>query len=65
MKGPVKGDPLALCDRKSVKIDDQVPLHLYGFAPNGPLSNLNIKYNPDHKWFYYPEMTNDETIAFI
>ena len=34
MNGPVKGNPLALCDRKSVKLEDQVPYHLYGFAPN-------------------------------
>ena len=26
---------------------------------------MKLKQNPDHKWFYYPDMTNDETIAFI
>jgi hypothetical protein len=66
MKGPVKANPLALCDRKSVNINDQVHVHLYGFAPTGKhIVNLNLKYNPDHKWFYYPDMTNDETIVFI
>jgi len=66
MKGPVQCNPLALCHRKSVDIKDQVLKHLYGFAPAGkPIVNLELKYNADHKWFYYPNMTNDETIAFI
>lgn len=66
MKGPVKIDPFAVCDRKSVKIDDQVPFHLYGVTPFGaPFPGLNLRQNPDHMWYYYPDMTNDETIAFI
>ena len=44
MKGPVKIDPFAVCDRKSVKIDDQVPFHLYGVTPFGaPFPGLNLR----------------------
>lgn len=66
MKEPVRANPLGLCDRKSVNVDDQVLKHLYGFAQkNNPIYNLALKHSPDHKWFYYPNMTNDETIAFV
>ena len=35
-----------------------------GFAPQGNQPQFLLKHSPDQKWFYYPDMTNDEVIAF-
>ena len=67
MNEPLKHTPLALLDRKSCAVEDQVPNELYGynsFAPQKPLVNLKLKTNPAHKWYYYPDMTGNEVIAF-
>ena len=29
-----------------------------------PEKMLTLKHSDKHKWFYYPDMTNDEVIAF-
>ena len=34
--------------------------------PTGkPTRQLSLKYNPNHRWYYYPEMKNDEVLAMI
>ena len=65
MNGPIKDTPLALCYRKSVKYEEQVPQNQCGFAKTGrEIPTLSLKHSPDHRWFYYPEMTTEETIVF-
>merc|ERR1712150_22903 len=66
MKGPVKKIPFGLCDITSVKKIDLVRKRLYGFLPGSkdPLFNSSLKFNSEHKWYYYPDMTVDETIVF-
>lgn len=65
MKGPVKGNPLALCDPQSTRLNDVVPSELHGFTSLLiPTSQAVLKYHPGHKWHYYPDMTNDEVIVF-
>merc|ERR1719277_859620 len=62
-KGPVQNTPLAVCDPNTVSVDDIVPQDLYGFAPKGQ-HNMGIKFNPEQKWYYYPDMTVDEVLVF-
>ena len=66
MSEPVRGSHLALLDRKSVQPGDQVLNHTYGFfnKTGKPLVNQKIRSNALHKWYYYPDMTMNEVIAF-
>ena len=65
MVGPVKMKPLALCDPESVRIEDMIASSLIGLSPlMKPSSMGSLRFHPGHKWFYYPDMTNNEVIAF-
>jgi len=63
MKRPVQNTPLAVCDPNTVNVEDIVPQDLYGFAPKGQ-HNMGIKFNPNQKWYYYPDMTTEEVLVF-
>ncbi|MEO8308020.1 MAG: CmcJ/NvfI family oxidoreductase [Pseudomonadota bacterium] len=63
---PVLCSPLAVCDARSVEKGDFMLVRL-GEAPPppGPVpGGLNVAYNPNHHWYYYPDMQPDEAIAF-
>lgn len=60
--GPVQSMPLALCDARSVNFADWVPCDLDYEDRMGEI--YNTAYNPDHRWFYFPDMTPDETLIF-
>jgi len=68
MKQPLEYKPLAFCDPNSVNPEDCIFTgldagHIGG--SKGKLSNqMALKYNPDHKWYYYSKMTNDEVLIF-
>ena len=65
MKGPLTHQPLAVCSAKSIDTNDIIPSALYGLTPSGlPTSQMSLKYNPNHEWFYFPHMTNDEVLVF-
>ena len=65
MHGPVQHMPLCVCDPNTVNQDDVVPTGLVNFTPTGKPSNqLALKYHPEQMWYYYPEMTCDEVLAF-
>ena len=65
MKGPVRHMPLTICDASSVRPEDLVPLSIEGITPTGcPTNQLGLRYREDQRWFYYPEMTPDEVLAF-
>eukprot|EP00929_Paragymnodinium_shiwhaense_P079016 TRINITY_DN41048_c0_g1_i1.p1 TRINITY_DN41048_c0_g1~~TRINITY_DN41048_c0_g1_i1.p1 ORF type:complete len:378 (-),score=57.98 TRINITY_DN41048_c0_g1_i1:313-1446(-) len=63
MQGPVTKTPLAVCDPKSVKLEDIVPINVrragYDFA-----KMLDLAYDKDQHWYYYPDMTVDEVLVF-
>lgn len=66
MEGPLQHRPLTVCDAQTVKVDDVFPLELAGFAPNPNRrpSQHCLRYNPNHKWYYFPAMTKDEVLMF-
>jgi hypothetical protein len=60
IKGPLRDAPLAVCDASSVGPDDLVPSDLVYRNRTGETYAVN--YNPDHRWFYVPEMQPDEAL---
>ena len=60
IRGPVRDTPLALCDAASVAAGDLVASDL--IYPNRSGETYSVKFNPDHRWFYFPEMTPEEAL---
>ena len=59
--------PLALCDASTVQKSDLNDSEIRGglMDPDRPpLYGFNLSYNPDHRWYYAPEMQTDEILAF-
>lgn len=68
MEAPLLHNPLAVCDASSVELKDCVRTEVYGYTPleHGPKPQPQLfpKLNEKHKWYYYPDMTNDEILVF-
>jgi hypothetical protein len=74
---PPQDWPLALCDFRSVHDDEGMPNQLYFVdrIPDDPFADIaesevvtsgsEFHYNPDHEWWYFPEMTRDEVLFFV
>jgi hypothetical protein len=60
IRGPLQDAPLAVCDAQSVAPGDLVPSDLVYRERTG--ETYAVKYNPDHKWFYVPDMQPDEAL---
>jgi hypothetical protein len=60
IRGPVRDAPLAMADGTTVVSEDLVASDL--IYPNRSGETYSVKYNPNHRWFYFPEMTPDEAI---
>ena len=60
IRGPVRDAPLAMCDGTSVAKGDLVASDL--IYPNRRGETYSVKYNPNHRWFYFSEMTADEAL---
>jgi hypothetical protein len=60
LTGPVKTDPIAICAWDSIDNNDMIPSErIYNNRVGGI---LNLAYNPDQKWTYFPDMEADEMI---
>jgi hypothetical protein len=59
---PVESFPLAICDARSVSIDNLVVSERR--YPNRVGQTYAITYNPNHKWFWFPRMRREEAIVF-
>lgn len=59
---PIQSNPLALADARSIAFEDlMVAERRY---PHRVGQTYRLKYNPDHRWIYFPEMRRDEAIVF-
>ncbi|MEX3763993.1 CmcJ/NvfI family oxidoreductase [Paraburkholderia phenoliruptrix] len=56
--GPVRSSPLALCDARSIALNDLVASDLV--YPDKVGETYALVFNPRHRWYYYPDMTPDE-----
>lgn len=57
---PVQTHPLALCDASSVKPEDLVVFEIHYHDRVG--ENYFAKHASQHRWYFYPQMTRDETL---
>jgi hypothetical protein len=60
IRGPLRDAPLTVCDARSVAPGDLVPSDLVYQDRVG--ETYGVTYNPDHRWFYVPEMRADEAL---
>jgi hypothetical protein len=64
---PPQDFPLAVCDARSVRADDEVTVTaVTGTRDVGEMRHdtTGYRYNPEHRWHFYPNMTRDEVIVF-
>jgi hypothetical protein len=60
IKGPVRRMPLAVCDAASIAPADLVATDLKYRERTGEV--YQTTFNPDHRWYYFPELSPDEAI---
>ncbi len=59
---PIQSNPLALADARSVSMADWLVAERR--YPHRVGQTYRLKYSPNHRWFYFPEMTRDEAVVF-
>jgi hypothetical protein len=59
---PIRSNPLAVADAKSVAMDDLLIAERR--YPHRIGQTYRLKYSPNHRWFYFPEMRRDEALVF-
>jgi hypothetical protein len=57
---PAVDRPLALCDARTVAPEDLIATELVYPDRRGEI--YSVTYNPQHRWFYVPDMATDEAI---
>jgi hypothetical protein len=64
---PPQDVPLTVCDARTVAPDDLVPADAVFDSPGQPewsFEGLVVRFNPCHRWHYFPSMSPDEAIVF-
>jgi len=59
---PIRSNPLAMVDARSVTPEDLLIAERR--YPNRVGQTYRLKYNSAHRWFYFPEMHRDEALVF-
>jgi hypothetical protein len=59
---PIQANPLAIADGKSIAIEDLIVAERR--YPHRVGQTYRLKYSPNHRWFYFPEMRRDEALVF-
>jgi hypothetical protein len=59
---PIQSNPLALVDARSVSTSDLLAAERR--YPHRVGETYQLRYNPDHRWFYFPLMRRDEALVF-
>jgi hypothetical protein len=60
IKGTVEEVPLGICDAQSLTVDDMILMDLKYKDRVGEIHRT--RYNPDHRWVYFPLMQPEEAI---
>jgi hypothetical protein len=59
---PIRSNPLAIADSKSIAAEDLLVAERR--YPHRIGQTYRLKYSPEHRWFYFPEMRRDEALVF-
>jgi hypothetical protein len=59
---PIRSNPLALADAKSVAMEELLVAERR--YPHRVGQTYRLKFSPVHRWFYFPEMRRDEALVF-
>ena len=59
---PIQANPLAVADATSVEADDLIVAERR--YPHRVGQTYRLRYNPEHRWFYFPQMRRDEALVF-
>ena len=62
IRHPVETFPLAICDARSVMFEDFVISERR--YPNRIGQTYAVRYNPKHRWYYFPRMRREEALVF-
>lgn len=62
VRNPVVSAPLAIADSQSIAAKDLVGTERR--YPDRVGEIYHLKYNPEHRWYYFPNMQPDEAIVF-
>ena len=62
IRGKVMTDPLGICDGRTIPQKGFILVQRRYRDRTGEV--YHIAYNPDHVWFYFPEMERDEALVF-
>ena len=60
IRGPVEEAPLAVCDARSMVLEDFVAMDLKYRDRIGEV--YSVAFNPNHRWFYFPHMQKNEAL---
>jgi hypothetical protein len=64
---PPQDAPLGVCSANSVRLEDAVTGMAVIDPPNAPVLRFEsslYRFNPEHRWFYFPNMRPDEALVF-
>jgi hypothetical protein len=59
---PIQSNPLAIADARSLATADLIAAERR--YPHRVGETYQVRYNPAHRWFYFPEMRRDEALVF-
>jgi hypothetical protein len=59
---PIQSNPLAIADARSLAPEDLIASERR--YPHRVGETYRVRYNPDHRWFYFPQMRRDEALVF-
>ncbi len=60
IRGPLVTDPIAVCDARTIELEDLVPSDLVYRDRVG--ETYSVTHNRNHRWFYFSEMSRDEAL---
>jgi hypothetical protein len=62
IRHPVKSAPLAIADSQSIAAKDLIGIERR--YPDRVGEIYHLSYNPNHRWYYFPDMQPEEAIVF-
>jgi len=67
LSSPPQDFPLAMCDGRTVKPEDIVPIDYHMKTPERDVTynSSGARFSSRHDWWYFPDMTREELLVFI